>query len=257
MEPYLIILSVGVLLGSATVLFRRTRRGQVEVPPRVTNGTLAIFLLLGLAYLSFVAFAPPRKTATSESLVIPIGDERPALGSYPIGPLVAGDELPPLEAAGWLNGPPPVPGKPGPRLILVDLWAHWCPLCSETAPGLVEVYRKYKDRGVAFVSLTNMEEGSVKWFVDEFSIPWPCGHGSALRTIANLGAYSPDRTVPGYEVSPTLYLVGKDGRIRWCDRKARLRHVASEPQMKDLESALEHELAKVAPESKSVEPPRR
>jgi len=46
-------------------------------------------------------------------------------GKYPVGPLVAGDNAPPLEAQGWLNGPCPALGADGPKLIVVDLWALW------------------------------------------------------------------------------------------------------------------------------------
>jgi hypothetical protein len=38
--------------------------------------------------------------------------------------LAAGEPLPALQAAGWLNGTPPVPGK-GPHAMVVDLWAPW------------------------------------------------------------------------------------------------------------------------------------
>ena len=46
-------------------------------------------------------------------------------GNYPVGPLVAGDNAPPLEALGWLNGPCPALGTDGPKVIVVDLWALW------------------------------------------------------------------------------------------------------------------------------------
>jgi hypothetical protein len=41
------------------------------------------------------------------------------------GPLTAGDKAPPLEAPGWLNGPCPVLGANGPKVIVVDIWAMW------------------------------------------------------------------------------------------------------------------------------------
>src|SRR5262249_23498566 len=46
-------------------------------------------------------------------------------GNYPVGPLAKGDEAPPLEALGWLNGPCPALGTDGPKVIVVDLWALW------------------------------------------------------------------------------------------------------------------------------------
>jgi thiol-disulfide isomerase/thioredoxin len=166
----------------------------------------------------------------------------PPTGSYPDAPLSPGDETPAVEALGWLNGPCPDLGPKGPRVIVVDLWALWCPVCRDTAPGLVQVYNKFKDRDVAFVSLTNMPEVSVRQFVKQCTIPWPCGYGATNQTIARFGAYSSKRRVPGYEVSPTLYVVGPDRRILWNDRQARMFHKDPGPLMKELETQIEQAL---------------
>src|SRR5262245_47918173 len=40
-------------------------------------------------------------------------------GNYPVGPLVAEDEAPPLEALGWVNGPCPALETDGPKVIVV------------------------------------------------------------------------------------------------------------------------------------------
>src|SRR5439155_10787013 len=105
----------------------------------------------------------------------------------------------------------------GPCLILVDVWAHWCMASQQTAPGLVEVYRKYKDRGVAFVSLSNAPHEAARWFAERASVPWPCGYAAPLEELARFGAYNRARwspnVPPGYEVTPTLYLLGADGHV--------------------------------------------
>ncbi len=92
------------------------------------------------------------------------------------------------------------------------------------APGLVQVFQKYRQRQVLFVSLTNMPRDSAESFVRQHSIPWPSGYAASLRTIAAFGALNKSRPVRGYEVIPTLYLVGPDGRVRWSDGNVRLRH---------------------------------
>src|SRR5262249_9483922 len=162
---------------------------------------------------------------------------------YPGGPLAAGDALPPLEVEGWLNGPPPALGPGGPRVTVVDIWAFWCPGCRETAPGLVQIYHKTKDRGVAFVSLTNMPRANVEQCVEQFDVPWPCAYGATSQTIARLGAYNHGMTTPGYEVKLTLYVVGTDNRVLWCDGHGRLAHVDRGPQLKQLEEQIERALA--------------
>src|SRR5262245_18610870 len=116
-----------------------------------------------------------------------------------------------------------------------------------TAPGLVQAYRKFKDRGVAFVSLTDVSRRGVEAFVEQHSIPWPCGYQSRLEDIAKFGAYTTERITPafnpGTEVSPTLYLIGPDGRVLWNDGQARPRHLKDATAlMLDLDTEIERAL---------------
>ena len=66
-------------------------------------------------------------------------------------------------------------------------------------------------------------------FVESFDVPWPCGYGAELATIAEFGAYSSERMSanynPGYEVTPTIYLADSTGRVLWHDGQARPRHL--------------------------------
>lgn len=40
-----------------------------------------------------------------------------------------------------------------PNIVVVDAWAMWCSPCIERFPKMVEMNQKYRDQGVAFVSL--------------------------------------------------------------------------------------------------------
>jgi hypothetical protein len=88
-----------------------------------------------------------------------------------------------------------------------------------------------------------MDKETVKVFVSQFSIPWPCGYAATNQTIAQFGAFNNAQKIPGYELNPTLYLLGSNGRILWSDRQARLRHKDPDPLLLELETEIERALA--------------
>lgn len=152
--------------------------------------------------------------------------------------LSAGKLLPPLMVEGWLNGPPFLPPESKVRLVVVDVWAQWCPYCRMSAPELVRVFHKYGARGVSFVSLTSMPRDMVEAFVKEFALPWPNGYGAHPATVAALGVTS-GMMMAEYQIAPTVYLVGPDGRVRWCDSQGRVRHTAPQEWGKQLDDAID------------------
>jgi hypothetical protein len=80
---------------------RRVGAGGVAIT------TLALGAVVELAPRTPLTLAPPAALRAG--------------GAEPGGPLAQGAFLPPLRAAGWANGPP----APSPRLLVLDIWAHW------------------------------------------------------------------------------------------------------------------------------------
>ena len=116
-----------------------------------------------------------------------------------------GRPFPALEVEGWLNGPGPTADDLAGKILVVDAWAEWCGPCRMAAPGLIELERKYRDRGVVFLGLTSDGAASLalnKRFLAETRIPWPNGYG-AVQPLITLES----------ESVPTLWVVGRDGRI--------------------------------------------
>ena len=60
------------------------------------------------------------------------------------------------------------------QVVLVNLWATWCPPCKEEMPALQDFYEKYKEDGFILVAI-NQEETLevVQPFVDEFGLTFP------------------------------------------------------------------------------------
>lgn len=40
------------------------------------------------------------------------------------------------------------------KIVVIDIWATFCPPCKEKFPHIVELHNKLKDQGVVFISLT-------------------------------------------------------------------------------------------------------
>jgi hypothetical protein len=113
-------------------------------------------------------------------------------------------------------------------------------VCPEAAPGLVQTYHKYKDRGVAFLSVTGSSKESAESYVTELGIPWPCMYEMPAETLEALGAFLPvslDR-----KLAPTVYLVDADGTVLWNDKRARYYHKDEPTFRRALEQAIETEL---------------
>jgi hypothetical protein len=106
---------------------------------------------------------------------------------------------------------------------------------------------------VAFVSLTDASPDRAEAFVKAFGVPWPCGYGATLPFLGRLGAYSARRMSanynPGYEVGPTIFLIGADGRVVWNDGQARPRHLKeSKALVREVDAAIDRALADPSPE---------
>jgi len=93
------------------------------------------------------------------------------------------------------------------RIVLINLWATWCPPCRAEMPALENAYKQYKDSGVVVLGLnvTNQDsEKDIPPFVDEFGLTFPIlldrdGSVSALYQLKGL---------------PTTYFVNREGIIR-------------------------------------------
>ena len=60
------------------------------------------------------------------------------------------------------------------RITVLDFWASWCGPCRQETPLMVEIYKKYKDKGLGFVGISLDEDADAwKQATDQLGIVWP------------------------------------------------------------------------------------
>jgi peroxiredoxin len=93
------------------------------------------------------------------------------------------------------------------QVVLINLWASWCPPCRAEMPAIDAVYRKYRDAGfvVLAVNTTYQDtESDARAFVQKLGLTFPI-------LFDRDGATSRRYNLQGL---PTSYFVGRDGVIR-------------------------------------------
>ena len=91
------------------------------------------------------------------------------------------------------------------KLVVINFWATWCGPCRAEIPGFMDVYEKYKSKGLEIVGVSLDEGGwdDVKPFLKEYSVPYPVvlGNAQVAEQYGNI------------ESIPTTFIVDKDGNI--------------------------------------------
>ncbi len=87
------------------------------------------------------------------------------------------------------------------EVILLNLWATWCPPCLAELPGLEELYESYGDR-VHFLLVTNQSKDEVVPFIEKRALNAPVFFQHA-QLPSTLQASS----------IPTTYIISRDGKI--------------------------------------------
>jgi thiol-disulfide isomerase/thioredoxin len=60
------------------------------------------------------------------------------------------------------------------KITVIDFWASWCGPCRQEMPFMLELYGKYKDKGLGIIGIS-LDEDSDAWkaATQQLNIPWP------------------------------------------------------------------------------------
>ena len=91
------------------------------------------------------------------------------------------------------------------RLVVLNLWATWCPPCREEMPLLNEMQQRYWDRGLIVIGISLDDEGweVVRPFIDDMGLNFPVA-------VADAGV---ERGFGSVTSLPTTYFVHRNGIV--------------------------------------------
>jgi len=101
------------------------------------------------------------------------------------------------------------------KVVIVDISGSWCPNCHDETPFLVDLYRKYYDRGLEIVALSFEEAAQLqnpvrlRAFIKHYGITYPV-------LVAGEPKEASDKLPQAVNLNsfPTTFFVGRDGRVR-------------------------------------------
>ena len=59
------------------------------------------------------------------------------------------------------------------QVVLVNIWATWCPPCRNEMPDLDSIYRRFKKDGLVVLAITDENADKARQFVDEHGLSYP------------------------------------------------------------------------------------
>ena len=119
------------------------------------------FLLLGLGAVLIAA---------SAYFILPDFPSQADFSTVPVKVSYSAPELTLLDTQGISRSFVDYRGQ----VVLVNLWATWCPPCKEEMPALQSFYNRYKDQGFVVIAVNDGDPANdVLQFVEDYRLSFP------------------------------------------------------------------------------------
>jgi cytochrome c biogenesis protein CcmG, thiol:disulfide interchange protein DsbE len=93
------------------------------------------------------------------------------------------------------------------QVVLVNLWATWCPPCKEEMPALQAYHDKFKDKGFTVIAINDGDPTpDVEQFVKDYKLSFPIWLDPTY--IATEDAFKTLNL-------PSSFVIDREGVVRW------------------------------------------
>jgi peroxiredoxin len=128
--------------------------------------------------------------------------------SVPEGPPRVGDDLPELSYESLTTGEMVQLADYEGNVVLLNLWATWCPPCRAETPYLQSVYEEFYDQGLRVVGISTDDPSAVdavRMFTDEAGVTYDILLDPQSSSTGVFGAFG----------LPMTLLIDREGVVRW------------------------------------------
>ena len=115
------------------------------------------------------------------------------------------------------------------KVVMVNFWATSCTTCVNEMPQMVDTYHKFKDQGLEFVAV------AMSYDPPELRGQLHRDAQAAVQGGARFGRRPGARRSATCELTPTTFVIGKDGKI--------LKRYVGEPEFAALHALLQKALS--------------
>lgn len=128
------------------------------------------------------------------------------------------------------------------KVVLVDCWATWCAPCVKKFPRLVELHKKYADKGLAAVSVSMDKFGDEDEYSKEKVVKFLREKGAAFPNFIvaepKKDAEALEKVLGDFSAIPYMVMYDRAGKKVWAsDEKPKL-------EDEQLEKLVQEQLAK-------------
>ena len=172
-------------------------------------GSLVLMVFIAITATGYVNGWGPLETVRMGILRLTSGGQM--IGSRTVTEETKAPAAPEISDGAWINSEPLTLKSQQGRVVLIEFWTFACYNCRNTLPTVKKWDAQYRDKGLTIIGVHTPE------------LDYERNIDNLRREVAALGIkypvvtdndYSTWKTY-GVEAWPTLFLLDKQGRVRW------------------------------------------